>query len=167
MEKLITPFGEIKILIDGIPVSYVAQKGRKLDVCPHLLGRYQITVDFVPDGAEHDIACIFEPVCSYKTAGESGERLECQSLYNDSRFKLSIGIECETSIVDGVCRPDGYDYNAAYLNNGMSYHIETSTRTRQYVFGIAWIDEIGRDDPAEDYNRDVETWYGADPLISL
>ena len=167
MEKIITPFGEIKILIDGVSVSYVAQEGRKLDVCPHLLGRYQITVAFVPDGMEHDIACIFEPVCTYKTVGESGERLECQSFYNDSRFKLSIGLECETGSVGGVRWSDRYDYDAHYLSNGMSYHIEKTTKTRQYVFGIAWIDDIGRDDPADGNSRDVETWYGADPLISL
>ena len=58
MKKLRTPFGEIKILIDGKTTSYTAEEGRKLDVlCPHVLGRYRITVPFNPDGKEHAIAC--------------------------------------------------------------------------------------------------------------
>lgn len=45
MEKLITPFGEIKILIDGISVPYYVREGKNPDVrCPDVLGRYQITV---------------------------------------------------------------------------------------------------------------------------
>lgn len=45
MEKLLTPFGEIKIRIDGKPVPYFAKEGRKQSVlCPHVLGRYQIAV---------------------------------------------------------------------------------------------------------------------------
>ena len=67
MGKLVTPFGEINILIDGKPVPYSAQEVRKQHVlCPHVLGRYQITVPFIPDGKAHAIACVFEPDCSYE-----------------------------------------------------------------------------------------------------
>ncbi len=168
MEKLITPFGEIKILIDGKATSYTAEEGRKLDVlCPHVLGRYQIAVQFTPDGKKHTIACVFQPVCSYKMTSESGERLECQSFYNDQKFKLSIGLECETSY-GGVRISDKYDYDADYLENGMTFLIETNTKTERYVFGIAWIDNVGWDDPTgESSDRDVETWYGADPTLAL
>lgn len=167
MEKLITPFGEIKILIDGKAASYTAEEGRKLDdLCPHVLGRYQITVPFSPDGKEHTISCVFQPVCSYKKTPESGEQLECQSFYNDQKFKLSIGLECEAGYIDGVRISDKYDYDADYLENGMSFLIETNTKTERYVFGIAWIDNVGY--PVDDHNdRDVETWYGADPTLVL
>ena len=168
MKKLRTPFGEIKILIDGKATSYTAEEGRKLDVlCPHVLGRYQITVPFIPDGKEHTIACVFEPVCLYEKTPESGERLECQSFYNDSRFKMSIGLECESRYIDGVRASDEYDYDADYLENGMSFLIDANTKTEQYTFGIAWIDNVGWDDPIDDNGRDVETWFGADPTLAL
>ena len=45
VEKLLTPFCEIQILIDGEPVPYFPQERRKLDnLCPHVLRRYQISV---------------------------------------------------------------------------------------------------------------------------
>ena len=169
VERLITPFGEIKILIDRKPISYVAQEGRKLDdLCPRVLGRYQITVQFIPDGEEHTIACVFEPTCSYNKTPESGERLTCQSFYNDSRIKMSIGLECEAGYIGGDRASDEYDYDADYLENGMTYLIEKYSKTDQYKFGIAWIDDVGWDDPINDEdNRDVETWFGADPTIAL
>ena len=166
MESLLTPFGEIKILIDGKEVPYLAQKGGNLDgLCQHVLGRYQITVSFNPDGKDHDIACVFEPSCSYERTPETGERLECQSFYNDRRFKMSIGTEGEQGIYKNF---DEYDYDIDYLENGMSYHIETSTKTNSYVFGISWIDGVGWHDPIDEYdNREIETWYGADPTLAL
>ena len=168
MEKILTPFGEIKILIDGQPVPYFAQEGRKQDIlCPHILGRYQITVTFIPDGEEHIIACVFESNCSYERTPESGERLECQSFYNDLRFKMSIGLECEAGDIGGIRASDEYDYDADYLENGMSYMIEANTKTERYVFGIAWIDNVGWDDPIDENERDIETWYGADPSLAL
>lgn len=169
MGKLITPFGEIKILIDGKETSYIAEECRKLNtLCPHVLGRYQITVQFTPDGKEHTIACVFQPICSYEKTPESGERLECQSFYNNQRFKLSIGLECEAGYIEGVRFSEKYDYDADYLENGMRYLIETNTKTERYVFGIAWIDNVGWDDPIDDNNdRDIETWYGADSILAL
>ena len=169
MESLITPFGEIKILLDGKQIPYSVQKGKNIEsLCPHLLGRYQITVNFVPDGKEHIIACVFESDCSYERTPEGGERLECQSFYNDRRFKMSIGLECEAGYIGGVRASDEYDYDADYLENGMSYIIETYTKTVRYVFGIAWIDDVGWDDPIDYENdRGVETHFGADPTLSL
>ncbi|MDY5730896.1 MAG: hypothetical protein SPL05_05065 [Eubacteriales bacterium] len=168
MKKLSTPFGEIKILIDGKPVSYFAQEGRKLDVlCPHVLGRYQIVVPFIPDGKNHSIACVFEADCSYERTPESGERLECQSFYNDYRYKMSIGLECEAGYMGGIRVSDECDYDAEYLENGMSFLIDMNTKYERYVFGISWIDNVGWDDLIGDNGRDVETWYGADPTLEL
>ena len=162
MDKLLTPFGEIRILIDSKPVPYEAQEGRKLEsICPNVLGRYQITVHFIPDGKEHTIACVFEFDNAYKRSPESGERLECQGFYNIHRYKMSIGVECDITSGD-------YDYDADYLENGMAFRIGTKTKTECYTFGIAWIDNVGWDDPIdEDNDRDVETWYGADPILKL
>ena len=170
MEKLTTPFGEIDILIDGKSIPYTAQKGSGKDcLWPDILGRFQITVHYPPDGKEHTIACVFTPDCSYKKDIESGERLECQSFYNNLRFKMSIGAECESGyFIDGTRVSDEYDYDAEYLPNGISYLILPDTKTEKYVFGIAWIDDVGWGDPIDDeHNRDVETWFAADPTFSL
>lgn len=165
MEKLITPFGEIKIRIDGRSVPYIAQEGRQQDaVCPHLLGRYRISVPFIPDSKAHTVACVFDSDCSYERTAESGERLEYQSFYNDRRFKMTIGVEGEAG---GIRAIDAYDYDVDYLENGMSFLVNTNTRTECYVFGIAWIDNVGRDDPMDHNDRDVETWYGSDPALTL
>ena len=84
---LLTPFWEIKILIDEKQVPFIAQEGRKLKgLCPHVLGRYHINVQLIPDGKEHTIACVFESDCLYQRTPESGERLECQSFYNNQKF---------------------------------------------------------------------------------
>ena len=162
MDKLLTPFGEIRILIDSKPVSYDAQEGRKMENgCPNVLGRYHIAVRFIPDGKEHTIACVFESDSSYERSPESGERLECQGFYNDQRYKMSIGVECDLI-------PGEYDYDADYLENGMAYLISTKTKTECYTFGIAWIDNVGWNDPIDgDNDRDAETWYGADPVLGL
>lgn len=169
MEKLITPFGEIRILIDGISVPYYVREGRKPDVrCPDVLDRYQITVFFVPDGKEHRIACVFEPDCLYEKTPESGERLKCQSFYNDQGFKMSMGLECESGYIDGIRISDEYDHDADYLENGMAYLINPHTKTNRYVFGIAWIDNVSWDDSSGlESQRDAQTWYGADPTLPL
>lgn len=169
VEKLLTPFGEIQILIDGKPVPYFAQEGRKLDnLCPHVLGRYQIAVQFHPDGENHTIACVFESDCPYKRSPESGERLECQSFYNDRGFKMSIGLECEAGYINGARVSDEYDYDAGCLENGVAFLIDRNTRTERYVFGISWIDHVSWGNQTDDtIKRDVETWYGADPTLGL
>ena len=168
MSKLTTPFGDIKILVDGTSIPYNVEKGSGNDALwPDVHNRFQITVQFVPDGVEHIISCVFVPNCLYKKAPESGEQLECQSFYNSKRFKMSIGLKCEAGYIGGQKVSDGYDYDIEYLDNGMSYLILSSTKTNQYVFGIAWIDDVGWNDPINDNNRDVQTWFAADPTLSL
>ena len=167
--KLITPFGLIEILIDGKPIPYTAVAGKiSENLCPDLLGRYQISVSFVPDGSEHSIACIFRSEGSYERSPESGERLECQSFYSADRFKMSIGVEGDIALFDGKHPSGDYDYDVDYLENGMAFLILPDTKTDKYIFGIAWIDDVGFDDRSEGSEaRDVQTWYGADPSIPL
>lgn len=134
----------------------------------HVLRRYQIAVQFTPDGENHTIACVFESDCLYERTPESGDRLECQSFYNDCGFKMSIDLECEGGYVDGKRFSNEYDYDSDYLANGMAFLIDRNTQTERYVFGISWIDNVIWNDHTEDNRkRDVETWYGADPMIGL
>ena len=119
LEKLNTPFGEITIMIDGQPIDYTAQKGSDNDILwPDVTERYQIEIRYVPDGKEHNLSCVFLPVCSYEKSPESGERLECQSFYGLQSVKMSIGLECEAGYIEGVRASDEYDYDADYLDQG-------------------------------------------------
>lgn len=52
---------------------------------------------------------------------------------------------------------DRYDYDARYLENGMSYVILPETKEEQFTFGIAWINNV-----EDDHARDVQTWFAAD-----
>jgi len=167
MEKLTTPFGDIDVLIDEKPIPYSVQKGSDNDVLwPNIRHRYQIVIQFIPDGREHRLSCVFSPNCAYKRAPESGESLECQGFYGAQRIKMSIGVECEAGYLDGERVSDKYDYDADYLDNGMSYCILPDTKTERYAFGIAWIDDVGWDDQ-DDNNRDIQTWFAADPTFRL
>ena len=55
--KLVTPLGEIDILIDGREIEYDFQIVDVDSSCKDVEGRYAIQVSFVPDGREHIISC--------------------------------------------------------------------------------------------------------------
>lgn len=81
---------------------------------------------------------------------------------------MSIGLECEIDLFDGEHPSGDYDYGAAYLDNGMEYIIRPDTKTETYKFGIAWIDDVGFKDPIDpEKDREVQTWFGADPTYPL
>jgi hypothetical protein len=46
----------------------------------------------------------------------------------------------------------------AYLDNGVQFFVLENTKTTDYVFGLAWINEVNDD-------NDVQTWYGANPIL--
>lgn len=171
MYPLYTPFGEIEIKIDGDEIEYEALEGEKIEsLCPNVLGRYQIEIEYFPDGKEHEISCVFLTDEKYNRTPESGENLECQSFYNEKRYKLSIGLIGERwGYIDGKLVENYWDYDIDYLKNGMSYLILKETTISKYIFGISWIDNVGWDDSIIDgeHNRDVETWFGADPTLAL
>lgn len=170
MPALITPFGRVQVNIDGEEIEYSVNEGKKIEnLCPEITERYQITIYFEPDGNEHEISCILPEIEKVNREKESGERLELQSFYNSKRWKISIGLECESGhFSDGKYVSDDYDYDVEYLNNGMSYLILKETKTTRYVFGIAWIDNVGWDDEYEEKcDRSIQTWFAADPILSL
>lgn len=167
MARIITPFGKLVMLIDGQEIEYSFKPvANDAILCPDVIDRYKIDIEFIPDGKEHTIPCILPESTNYQRSIESGERLECQAFYSKDRIKLSIGLECEAGYFsDGTRASDTYDYDAEYLENGIAYIIESYTRTSKYVIGVAWIDDVGWEDPIDEKNnRDVQTWFAADPV---
>ena len=50
---------------------------------------------------------------------------------------------------DGTRINNYYDYDNNYFDNGVSYQILQNTRTNQFVFGIAWIDNPKQDNEVQ------------------
>lgn len=156
MLKLLTPLGKIRIYSNEVEIEY---KIIKLDNdqlrYPDIDGRYKIEVDYKNDEFPHFIYSVIEGIDTSKGKwhSESGENLECYSLYQDN-IKISIGIKCNTYHLDGE-RISSYDYDCIYLNNGIGYNIFPNTKSQTIVFVVAWI--VG-------YNikNDIQTWLGVD-----
>lgn len=159
--NLITPFGEIIILLDDKEYDYSFVKKEKNErLFPNVLGCYRIVVEFVPDGKEHEIKCLIPNMEYFDRGPESGEGIECQAFYQDD-MKLSICVECETGYLPNGSRwSDRYDYDVSYLENGMSYLILNKTKEDKYIFGLSWIDNV-----VDNHGRDVQTWFAADFTI--
>lgn len=155
---LTTPLGDIQIYIDDKVIDYTAEKQNAIEkLCPDINGRYCIIIGFVPDGKQHTISCrIRDYVPSENDEIESGERLELKSFYK-GKIKLSIGMEGEAGyLLDGTRASESYDYDNGYLEDGVKYVIMSSTKTKEYIFGVAWIENVTDE-------NDVQTWFGADP----
>lgn len=154
-----TPLGDMEVLIDNVSTVCEAVKINLDKTCPNLTGRYCIKIKFIPDGAPHEIACCIKGhVPTDRDDIESGERLEIKSFYQE-RCKVSIGMEGDSGYYyegPNLIRLDTYDYDNEYLENGVKYVILPFTTTSEYLFGIAWLDNVSED-------NDVQTWYGADP----
>jgi len=156
--NLETPLGKIIIMIDEKIVNYNYAKIKNDDLCLDLSGRYMINIFFEPDGIEHKISCFIQGYNgSSKDSIETGENLELKSFYKNN-IKLSIGMEGDTGYIGKDRISDYYDYDNAYLDNGVQYKLlkKTSKKFNNYVFMIAWIENY-------DNNNEIQTWFGADP----
>lgn len=149
--KIITPFGYIDILIDGVSFDYKYINETLSKEYPNVLGRYFIKIDYIPDGKKHTINCIVDNIEFDESSPESDENIERQAFYRND-YKLSISIKAEISSLDNV-----FDYSCNYLKNGMSYEILESTKTNSYMFGISWIKN-----PNNDIELDNETYFASD-----
>lgn len=164
MGRLITPAGKVQISIDGIKVPYEMKElgqinGRKFP----LLGRYHLQVRYVPDGMEHTISCSVEPEIPSIRNTDSGENLLIRNFYTQNRYKVSIGLHGEAEYDRDGKRHSYFDYDDIWVKNGVAYSLLGFTKTEVYRFAVAWIDDVGYDDPYNpDNDKDVETWFGAD-----
>ena len=152
-----TPLGGLKIQMDGKDIPYTCEKVDRDRSCPELDGRWALSVECKPDGAEHTISCRIEGyVPSAQDMVEGGEDLELKSFYRGD-CKLSLGMEGDSCYLDGE-RLSSYDYDTAYLDDGVQYALFCFTKTRRFVFGAAWLEHRTED-------NDLQTWFGADPTL--
>lgn len=168
MNRLKTPLGDIAIYIDDVEINYTpVKKDTNNKIFPDVLARYFITIHFKPDGKEHMIKCLLLNMPEAENDIESGECLELQSFISEDNYKLSIGCEGESGYLpNGERCSDRYDYDNAYFENGVGYELLKSTKTCDFVFGLAWIDKVYDDlEGSLDAERDIQTWYAADPTI--
>lgn len=88
---------------------------------------------------------------------ETGENLELKSFFKNN-IKLSIGMVGDTGYdVAGERVCNIFDYDNGYLKNGVEYCLLSFTKTKEYKFGIAWIENYTDE-------NEVQTWSGADPF---
>ena len=142
---LFTPFGPIKVFVDGTELDYEATvftydrppvKGHPIAGC------YRIRVSV---GSHRSIRCeVGLNGTSIVNTGASGERYMDAEFISDSII-LTIGAEDENPAFETV-----------RVEFGLEYRILSSVS--EVVFGIAW---------ATDYEgpSDCRTWYAADPTL--
>lgn len=104
---LLTPFGNIKIIADGLEIAYEAipynSTVKSIKLQP-LTGSYCI---IVPAWAYQEVRCVVDWNCTpIENTGASGE------LYRDAQFIrenniLTIGVEDENPAFDSERYPDG------------------------------------------------------------
>ncbi len=141
--RLVTPFGQIVICVDGNPTEY-AYQAKQSDPRWPVDGRYQICVSPPEDGLCHTVACLVECPLGINAEQDSGEGVETVCFRNGSR-KMEIGI-FESN--------DGH--GTEYLPNGIAYTVHSDTR--ELIFGVAWLCQVNRE-------NENHTWFSCDPTL--
>ena len=145
-----TPLGDIIVSVDDTETEYTAAAVPLDHRCNKLNGRYYICVELENDNKPHTITCrISGYTPSKKDGAEDGENLLLMSFFKGNA-KLSIGVEFDCY--------GKYDYEAVHLQNGMQFRLFPHTKTKHFVFGIAWVND-GNDE------NEIHTWFGADPTM--
>lgn len=143
--KLETPFGQIHICVDGVPIEYVYQE-RQPDSRWYVDGRYWIRVSVPEDRRCHTIACLVENPSDTDVEHDSGEGAEI-ICFRRGQFKMEIGIHEANN-----------DHGTVYLPNGIAYTVHSETDTRELIFGVAWLCQVNRE-------NENHTWFSCDPTL--
>lgn len=152
-EKIISPFGTIKVFLDDEPLWFLYRSIDPVDgLFPDADATYRISVDVDLDGKEHLLKM---QLCDCEVSGdpESGERLEAISFYS-GKGKITLG--CYASF--GDYEDYDFDYDGCLCPDGIEVGIFPSTKTHTFKFGICWLNECTEE-------NDVQTWFGADSGI--
>lgn len=143
--KLVTPFGQIVICVDGDPTEY-AYQAKQSDPRWPVDGRYQICVSLPEDGLSHTVACLVECPLGTNAEQDSGEGVE-MVCFRQEPLKMEIGI-FESN--------DGH--GTEYLPNGIAYRACAENDTRELIFGVAWLCQVNRE-------NENHTWFACDPTL--
>lgn len=150
---LTTPFGNIRITLDEVPVSYIAKPVENPRLFPDVNGAFLLKYDFIRDSKSHQLCCFLDNPFAIG-GSESGERLEAISIYMEEG-KLTIG--CEADFCDP---PDfHYDYTGTYLSSGIKLLIPPQMQSEPFLFGVSWLNHCTPE-------HDLQTWFAADPTIT-
>lgn len=136
-----TPFGPIRMLVDGEVISCTAAVhsfDHPLVRERPLAGCYRVRVS---GGEGQEISCVLKGAAD--GLGSSGEGYQAAEFFRGNRV-LTIG--AETDREDRLVRAESDGITLRLLGDG------------EVVFGIAWV---------EDYagSGDVRTWFAADPTL--
>jgi len=145
---LLTPLGEIKLLVNGLEVEYEAIEIEKDRLCQEVDGRYMILFEVKSENNMKEITCCI-PGLDSKGYTESGEMLEAIAFYKDD-IKLTIGVVGEFNYPFYQ-----QDYNGIYLDNGIQYILFPNFTSRTIKFGVCWIQPVTED-------NDIQTHFGVD-----
>ena len=141
--KLVTPFGQIVICVDGNPTEY-AYQAKQSDPRWPVDGRYQICVSLPEDGLCHTVACLVECPLGTNAEQDSGEGVE-MVCFRQEPLKMEIGIFESND-----------DHGTVYLPNGIAYTVHSDTR--ELIFGVAWLCQVNRE-------NENHTWFSCDPTL--
>ena len=142
---LFTPFGPIKVFVDGIELDYEATlftydrppvKGHPIAGC------YRIRVSV---GSHRSIRCelLFSTI-PIRNTGDSGQYY-VNAEFEQGSINLRIGAEDENPAFETI-----------RTESGMEYRIHTPVP--EVVFGVAWATD-------SEGSSDCRTWYAADPTL--
>lgn len=147
-----TPFGEIKVLLDGAPMVFQ-------NICidpderyfPNVDQTHRIAIDIEPDGKKHTLEFVLTD-CEVEGEPETGERLEAVSFY-PGNGKITLG--CYASF--GDYKDYDFDFDGILKKDGIEISIFPTTATKQFFFGVSWVTRCTKE-------KDIQTWFGADPF---
>ena len=143
--KLVTPFGQIVICVDGDPTEYAYQE-KQPDPRWYVDGRYWIRVSVPGDGLCHTVACLVECPLGTNVEHDSGEGVE-MVCFRQEPLKMEIGIFEAND-----------DHGTEYVPNGIAYTVHSGTDTRELIFGVAWLCQVNRE-------NEYHTWFACDPTL--
>lgn len=141
VSKVVTPLGEIDIKLDGNPISYEVKQLEEDDWHMPIGGRYQIYIDFTPDGKRHELSCTINNKDLGQGYYNSTERIAEIDFYTPGEeIVVMISLEGETDCYDDGYIYSQYDYYELYLEDGLAFEILPDTKTSEYIFYIGWMD---------------------------
>lgn len=150
-DMLNTPFGKIKVTLDGAAVPCVVRPVENARLFPDVSGAYLLEFAFEQDGMPHELCCYLDAPAP-EAEPESGEDLEALS-FRVGTGKLTLGCVSWTGPLEEA------DYGGAYLPSGFRLLLRPDTKSGTFRFGAAWVEHCTAE-------NDVQTWFAADPTIT-